>query len=77
MNKIFVDKTRCLLINSMLLRSFRAKIVSTACYLINRSPYTTVGFKTLEEHWSEKPTNYEHLRIFRCPAYVYIKQEKP
>ena len=43
----------------------------TACYLINRTPSSAIDFKTLEELWSGKPSNYDHLRIFGCTTYVH------
>lgn len=71
-----MDKTRCLLINSKLQRSFQAEVVSTACYIVNKSPSIVIGFKTPEEIWSSKPSSYKHLRIFGCFAYVHVRQGK-
>ncbi|KAH9762144.1 Integrase catalytic domain-containing protein [Citrus sinensis] len=48
--------------------------VTTATYLINRSPSTALGFKTPQEIWSRKPPDLSNLRIFGCPAYAHIKQ---
>ena len=48
-NRTLVDKTRCLLINSKLPRSFWAEAVSTVSYLVNKSPSTIISFKTPEE----------------------------
>ncbi|KAL9414473.1 hypothetical protein AB3S75_042861 [Citrus x aurantiifolia] len=41
-----------------------------------RSPSSTIGFKTPEELWKGKPSNYQNLRVFGCPAYLDIKQGK-
>ncbi|KAH9659867.1 hypothetical protein KPL70_024018 [Citrus sinensis] len=71
MNRTLVDKTRCMLINSKLPRSFWAKAVNTTNYLVNRSPSSTIGFKTPEELWKGKPANYQNLRVFGCPAYLH------
>jgi len=76
MNKTLVDKTRCMLINSKLLRSFWAEAVNTAIYLVNRSPSSAIGFKTPEELWKGKPANYQNLSVFRCPVYLHINQGK-
>lgn len=43
---------------------------------MNRSPPTTIEFKTPEEIWSGKPVSYKHLRIFGCFIYVHTKQGK-
>ncbi|KAK9220923.1 hypothetical protein WN944_009347 [Citrus x changshan-huyou] len=76
MNMTLVDKTRCMLINSKLPRSFWAEAVNTTSYLVNRSPYSAIGFKTPEELWKEKPANYQNLSVFGCPAYLHINQGK-
>lgn len=76
MNRTLANKTRCILVNSKLLRSFWANAVNTTCYLVNRSPSAAIGFKTPEEVWSRRPASYENLRIFRCLAYVHINQGK-
>ncbi|KAH9699128.1 hypothetical protein KPL71_024224 [Citrus sinensis] len=76
MNRTLVDKTRCLLINSKLPRSLWAEAVSTASYLVNKSPSSAIGFKKPEELWSGRPGKYEHLRVFGCPAYVHVRQGK-
>ncbi|KAH9801739.1 Integrase catalytic domain-containing protein [Citrus sinensis] len=76
MNRTIVDKTICMLINSKLPRCFWAETVSTACYLVNRSPLAAIDFKTPEEIWSGRPPKFENLRIFGCPAYVHINQGK-
>ncbi|KAH9662167.1 hypothetical protein KPL70_024758 [Citrus sinensis] len=76
MNRTLVDKTRCMLINSKLPRSFWAEAVNTASYLVNRSPSSAISFKTPEELWKGKPANYQNLRVFGCPAYLHINQGK-
>ncbi|KAH9679844.1 hypothetical protein KPL71_026299 [Citrus sinensis] len=74
MDRTIVDKTRCMLINLKLPRCFWAEAVSTACYLVNKSPSAAIDFKTPEEIWSGRPPKFENLRIFGCPAYVHINQ---
>ena len=49
MNRTLVDKSRCLLITSKLSKMFWAEAVSTASYLVNKSPSAAIGFKTPEE----------------------------
>lgn len=43
---------------------------------MNKSPPTTIEFKTPEEIWSGNPASYKHLRIFGCSIYVHTKQGK-
>ncbi|GJW07979.1 retrovirus-related pol polyprotein from transposon TNT 1-94 [Tanacetum coccineum] len=76
MNSTLFDRTRCLILNAELDRSFWAKALNTACYLINRSPTTAIDCKTPIEVWSGKPAYYSKLRIFRCPAYYHISEGK-
>ena len=48
-----------------------------ACYLINRLPSLTIGGKTPLEVWSEKADqDYDSLRVFDCPAYYHVKEDK-
>ena len=46
MNKTLLERTRCLLSNAGLNRSFWGEAINTACFLINRTPSTTIGLKT-------------------------------
>ncbi|RVW25587.1 Retrovirus-related Pol polyprotein from transposon TNT 1-94 [Vitis vinifera] len=53
-----------------------SKAVMTTCYLVNRTPSSAIDLKTLEELWSGKPSNYDHLRIFGCTTYVHQSEGK-
>eukprot|EP00253_Pinus_taeda_P012191 PITA_12191 len=57
-------------------QEFWAEAVETACYLVNRSPSSTLEDKTLEEVWTSKKSSLSHLRVFRCDAYVHVPKEK-
>ena len=63
-----------MLFNANLSKHFRAEEVNTTTYLINRSPSSTLDFKTPQEVWSEKPPNLSNLKVFGCPAYIHISQ---
>ncbi|GJS99864.1 retrovirus-related pol polyprotein from transposon TNT 1-94 [Tanacetum coccineum] len=76
MNRMLLNKVRCLLIQSGLPDSFWAEATVTAAYLINRSPSTTLENKTPIDLWSGHPANYEMLRIFGCVAYSHVNQGK-
>jgi len=51
-------------------------LMMTACYLVNRSPFSAIDFKTPVEMWSGRAANYSDLKIFVCPAFAHIKQGK-
>ncbi|GJX92940.1 retrovirus-related pol polyprotein from transposon TNT 1-94 [Tanacetum coccineum] len=69
-------RTRCLLLNAGLDRSFWAEALNTACYLINWSPATAIDCKTPIEVWSMKPADYLKLCVFGCPAYYHVSEGK-
>jgi hypothetical protein len=76
MNRTIISKVRCMLSNVGLNRHFWAEAVSTACYLINRSPSTAIYKKTPIEVWFGSPDDYSSLRVFGCPAYVHVDNGK-
>ena len=55
MNKILMEKVRCMLIQSKPPKSLWVEILLTACCFVNLSPLTVIDFKTPFEIWSEKP----------------------
>ena len=48
----------------------------TSCYLINRSPSSSLGNKTPHEMWYGKKPSLKHLRVFGCEAYVHVPKDK-
>ncbi|KAG8474442.1 hypothetical protein CXB51_034036 [Gossypium anomalum] len=76
MNRTIMENVRCMLSNANLPKSFWAEVASTACFLINRSPSVTIEKKTPQEVWSSNPANYSDLKIFECPAYAHVDNEK-
>ncbi|KAH9765484.1 hypothetical protein KPL70_001889 [Citrus sinensis] len=75
-NRTLMDKERCMLIQSKLPMSLWVETLSTACYIVNRSPSSRINFRTPIELWTGKPTDYSNLRVFGCPAYAHTKQGK-
>ena len=76
MNKTLLDKIKCMLYSSGLSKHFWGEAVMIAFYLVNRTPSNAIYFKTLKEFWFGKTSNYDHLRIFGCKAYVHQSEEK-
>ena len=73
MNRTLMDKVRCMLLHSKLPKSLWEEALNTVCYLVNRSPSTTIKCKTPVELWSGKVANYSKLRIFGCVACAHVK----
>ncbi|KAG8474867.1 hypothetical protein CXB51_031602 [Gossypium anomalum] len=76
MNRMIMEKVRCMLLNANLPKSFWVEAASTACFLINRSPSVTIKKKTPQEVWSGNLANYSDLKIFGCPAYAHVDNGK-
>jgi hypothetical protein len=72
---MLMEKTRCMLSGSRLGKEFRAEVVGTACYLVNRSPSSTLDKKTPQEVWTGKKPSLTHLKVFCCEAYVHVPKE--
>jgi len=64
-----------MLFNACLSECFWAEVDSTTCYLVNQS-LTIIDFKTPEKVLFGIPTNYSHLRVFGCPAYFHVNDNK-
>ena len=76
MNRTLVETFRTMLADSRLTHRFWAEALSTAAYLINRSPTKTLGNKTPFEVWYGKKPNVNHLRVFRCSAYIHVPKDE-
>eukprot|EP00253_Pinus_taeda_P030880 PITA_30880 len=57
-------------------QEFWEEAVETACYVVNRSPSSTLDDKTPQEVWIGKKPSLSHLRVFGCDAYVHVPKEK-
>ena len=57
-------------------QEFWVEAVETACYLVNRSPTSTMIDKTTQEVWTGKKPSIKHLEFFGCDAYVHVPKEK-
>jgi hypothetical protein len=75
MNMTLMEKARCMLNGVELGQEFWAEAVGTACYLVNRSPSSTLDDKTPQEVWTSKEPSLTHLKVFGCDAYVHVPKE--
>ena len=69
-NRTVVEKSRCMLEEEGLSKRYWGEAVSTAIYLKNRSPTSTL------KRLVGKRTNLSHLRVFRSKAYAHIRDVK-
>jgi len=77
MNKTLLEKVCCMLSNVELPKNFWAEALVYACYLVNRLPSSVIGGKTPLKVWSGKAAqDYDSLRVFGCPAYYHVKEDK-
>nr|GEW65261.1 Gag-Pol polyprotein [Tanacetum cinerariifolium] len=67
MNRTLLERATAMLATASLGKSFWAKAINTACYVINRSPSTAVELKTPMEMWTGKPINYLDFHVFGSP----------
>jgi transposase InsO family protein len=75
MNMTLMEKARSMLSGVGLGQEFWAEAVGTTCYLVNRSPSSTLDDKTPHEVWSGKKPSLQHLRVFGCDAYVHVPKK--
>ena len=76
MNKTLMERARRMLSGVELGHELWAEAVETTCYLVNRSPSSTLEDKTPQEVWIGKKPSLSHLRVFGCDAYVHVPKEK-
>jgi hypothetical protein len=70
-----MEKSRNMLSGVGLGQEFWVEVVGTACYLVNRSPSSTLDDKNPHEVWSGKNPSLQHLRVLGSDAYVYVPKE--
>ena len=75
MNRTLMEKERCMLSGAGIGQEFWVEALGTACYLVNRSPSSTLGDKTPQEVWTGKEPSLTQLKVFGCDAYVHVPKE--
>lgn len=76
MNRTLVEKARCMLNDAQLPKKFWAEAISTAAYIVNRSPSRSLDLVTPEEAWSKQKPNLQHLKVFGSRAMYHIPKQK-
>eukprot|EP00253_Pinus_taeda_P025445 PITA_25445 len=60
-----MERARSMLSGVGLGQEFWAEVVETTCYLVNRSPLSTLEDKTPQEAWTSKKPSLSHLRGYK------------
>ena len=76
MNRTIMNKVRSKLAETGFGKQFWAEAASTAFYLINHSPTSSLSFKIPEEVWSGRKVTLNNLKRFGCEAFVHTLQDK-
>lgn len=69
------ERAMCMLLDAKLPTSFWAEAVSTAVYLENRSPESSIEHNTPHSVWYRTEPDLSNLRIFGCAAYKLIPKQ--
>ena len=75
-NRTLVEATRCMISDSNLPKSFWAEAISTANYVINRSPSQALGNKTPFECLFKCKPNVGHFKVFGSKAFCHIPKDE-
>ena len=76
MNRTLVETVRAMLSDSKLPKVFWGEALSTAAYVRNRSPTSSLKDKTPYEVLNGRKPNVKHLRIFGCVSHVHIPKDE-
>ena len=76
LNRTLVKTTKAMLLDANLPQKFWTEAVSTAAYLRNRSPSSTVGGITPHQAWYGQKPRVDHLRVFGCTAFVHVPKDE-
>jgi IS30 family transposase len=75
MKRMLMEKSRCMLSGVRLGQELWAEEVGSTCYLVNRSPASTLDDKTPCEVWTSKKPSLTHLKVFGYKPYVHVPKE--
>jgi hypothetical protein len=75
-NRTIMEAVKTMIHDQNLPMHLWVEAARTAVYVQNRLSHTALGFKTLEEMFSEKKPKVSHHKIFGCPVFVHIPKER-
>jgi transposase InsO family protein len=75
-NRTIMEAVKTMIHDQDLPMHLWAKAAKTTLYVQNILSHSSLGFKTLEEMFSENKPEVSYLKIFGCPVFVHILKEK-
>ena len=72
MNRTILERARSMQIHAGLPKQFWAHTVNRTAYLINIEPSVPLKRGILEDAWTGKEVNLNHLCTFGCVSYVHV-----
>ena len=75
-NRTIVERVRCMLFSSGMGKKFWGEAASTAVYLLNKCPSSSIGGDTPDFRWYGKHSSYADLKPFGCKVFAHVKQGK-
>lgn len=76
MNRTIVERIRCMLSHAKLPNTFWGEAMMTAVDVINLSPTARLNGDVPNKFWTGKNVSYNHLKVFRCRAFVHIPTDE-
>ena len=70
-----MERVRCLLSEVKLLKSFWGDALYTIAHVINLSHIVALPADVPDRVWYGKDISYDHLRVFRCKAFVHMSKD--
>ena len=72
MNMTIIEHARSMRLHAGLPLNMWEEAINTIVYLINRGPFTPLGYGILEEACTSKKVSYSFLKTFGCEAFAHI-----
>lgn len=76
MNRTIVERSKCMLFDAELDKSYWAEAANMAVYLINRSVCVVLVNQTPEEIWYGQKVDLSHLQIFGSEVMVHVPKPR-
>ena len=71
-----MNMARCMLKEKHLPSEFWGEVVSTAVYILNKSPTKKLKDKVPEEVWTQRKPTVKHVRVFGSLCFKHVLDEK-